>query len=154
MLEDLFRTSQERITVMMAQLDTTAKELGLPFGERHKTYNSRLAQELGLWAEDQGKGEAFHLAAFRAYFVDGLNLAKHPVLLEIARNVGLPEKQAEAILLSRAYEAKVDKDWAASRLKSVNAVPTFLMGPHTLVGAQSYETLVKLVTHYGVNKRT
>ncbi len=67
---------------MIDHLRITAEELGLPFGPRNKTYNSRLAQELGLWAEDQGKGEPFHMAAFHAYFADGLNLAKMPVLLE------------------------------------------------------------------------
>jgi predicted DsbA family dithiol-disulfide isomerase len=138
---------------MVAQLRTTAEELGLPFGARHRTYNSRLAQELGLWAEDQGKGEPFHLAAFHAYFADGLNLAKIPVLLEIARNVGLPEKEAEEILTSRAYKEKVDKDWADSRFKSINAVPTFVMGQHKLIGAQSYQALVELVTNYGVTTR-
>jgi predicted DsbA family dithiol-disulfide isomerase len=138
---------------MIDNLRVTANQLGLPFGARGKTYNSRLAQELGLWAEDQGKGEPFHLAAFRAYFADGLNLAKLPVLVELARAVGLPTKEAEKIVTSRAYKDKVDRDWADSRLKSVNAVPTFIMGQHKLIGAQSYEALRELVRHYGVNER-
>jgi len=137
----------------MAQLRTTAEELGLPFGTRHRTYNSRLAQELGLWAEDRGKGEPFHLAAFHAYFADGLNLAKIPVLLELTRQVGLPEKEAEKVLTSRSYKERVDKDWADSRFKSINAVPTFVMGQHKLIGAQSYQALVGLVTNYGVIKK-
>ena len=37
----------------MAHLRATATELGLPFGERTRTYNSRLAQEeSGLPAEE------------------------------------------------------------------------------------------------------
>ncbi len=138
---------------MVDRLRVMAEDLGLPFAARNKTYNSRLAQELGLWAEDQGKGEPFHMAAFRAYFADGLNLAKVPVLLALARDVGLPEKEAERILTDRVYKDKVDKDWADSRLKSVNAVPTFIMGRHKLIGAQSYEALENLVTHYGLSKR-
>jgi predicted DsbA family dithiol-disulfide isomerase len=138
---------------MVAHLRTMAKELGLPFGDRNKTYNSRLAQELGLWAEDQGKGELFHMAAFHAYFADGVNLAKFPVLLGLARTVGLSEKEAEKILISRAYKDKVDRDWADSRFKAINAVPTFVMGQHKLVGAQGYEALVELVSCYGVVKR-
>jgi predicted DsbA family dithiol-disulfide isomerase len=138
---------------VIAHLRTTAEELGLPFGARNKTYNSRLAQELGLWAEDQGMGEPFHMAAFHAYFVDGLNLARLPVLLELARNVGLPEKEAKEILTSRSYKEQVDQDWADSRFKAINAVPTFVMLQHKLVGAQSYDALVELVTQYGVLKR-
>ena len=153
LLEDLFRTTPEKIAAMLEHLRVTAKELGLPFGARSKTYNSRLAQELGLWAEDQGKGGPFHMAAFRAYFVDGLNLAKPQVLLKLTKDVGLPAEEAERILTGRAYKDRVDRDWADSRLKSVNAVPTFIMGQHKLVGAQSYESLVELVRHYGVKEK-
>jgi predicted DsbA family dithiol-disulfide isomerase len=138
---------------MIDQLRFKAAELGLPFGPRNKTYNSRLAQELGLWAEDQGKGEPFHMAAFHAYFADGLNLAKMPVLLKLARDAGLPEEEAEKILTDRTYRDKVDRDWADSRFKAINAVPTFVMGRHRLVGAESYENLVELVTHYGITKK-
>ena len=153
LLEELFRTTPEKIAAMMVHLQTTAEELGLPFGARSKTYNSRLAQELGLWAEDQGKGESFHLAAFHAYFAEGLNLAKMPVLLELAQKAGLPETEAEKILVNRTYKEKVDRDWAESRFKSINAVPTFVMGQHKLVGAQSYQALTGLVTNYGVIAR-
>lgn len=134
---------------MINNLRTAAEELGLPFGSRSKTYNSRLAQELGLWAEDQGKGEPFHMAAFHAYFADGQNLAKMDVLLKLARDVGLSEEAAEEVLTSRTYRDKVDKDWADSRKKAINAVPTFVMGRHKLVGAQSYQNLAELVSHYG-----
>jgi predicted DsbA family dithiol-disulfide isomerase len=138
---------------MINNLRIAAEELGLPFGSRSKTYNSRLAQELGLWAEDQGKGEPFHMAAFHAYFADGQNLAKMDVLLGIARDVGLSEKAAEEVLTSRTYRDKVDRDWADSRFKAINAVPTFVMGRHKLVGAQSYQNLAELVSQYGIRKK-
>jgi predicted DsbA family dithiol-disulfide isomerase len=153
LLEELFRTTPEKIAGMIDHLRATAGELGLPFGARSTTYNSRLAQELGLWAEDQGKGAEFHSAVFHAYFADGLNLAKIPVLLALVRKIGLPEKQAEKILTRRAYKEKVDRDWADARFKAINAVPTLVMGQHRLVGAQSYQALTELVTHYGVSKR-
>ena len=142
----MFRTSPDRIAAMMANLEATARELDLPFGPRTITYNSRLAQELGLWADDQGKGEPFHMATFAAYFAEGLNIAKIPVLLELAKKVGLPEQAAQEVLTSRSYRAQVDQDWADSRFKGINAVPTFIRGKHKLVGAQDYTALVDLVT--------
>ena len=148
-LTDLFRASPEKIEGMVAHLKATAKSLGLPFGPRTRTYNSRRAQELGLWAEDQGKGTPFHLAAFRTYFVDGKNLAKADVLLDLVREVGLDEQEAQAVLGEHSYAPKVDRDWDDSRLMGINAVPTFVMGQHKLVGAQSYENLVELVRLYG-----
>jgi len=152
-LEDMFRTTPEKISGIIKHLQETAESLDLPFGTRSMTYNSRLAQELGLWATNQGKGEPFHLAAFKAYFVDGQNLAKHSVLLELAQSVGLKQSEALEILTNRAYSDEVDKDWADSRFKGVTAVPTFIMGQHKLVGAQTFEAIEELITLYGSVKR-
>ena len=135
---------------MVSHLKHTADELGLPFGERTMTCNSRLAQELGLWAESRGKGDSFHMAAFRAYFADGINLAKTPNLLQLVKDIGLPLEEAEGVLTSRSFKKAVDQDWAESQFKSITAVPTFIMGRHKLVGAQSYENLVQLVTGNGI----
>ena len=57
--------------------------------------------------------------------------------------------EAKKILIERTFAEKVDRDWADSRLKGITAVPTFLMGQHKLVGAQSFENLSELVTSYG-----
>ncbi len=138
---------------MIEHLRVTAEQFGLPFGARTRTYNSRLAQELGLWAEERGKGDAFHRAAFRAYFADGKNLAKLPVLLELADAAGLPEEEAKEVLENRTYREKVDKDWEYSRLHGITAVPTFMMGRQRLVGAQSYQILAEMVTSYGAVRK-
>jgi len=138
---------------MIAGLKQTANQLGLPFGERTMTYNSRLAQELGLWAEELGHGESFHHAAFRAYFVDGSNLADLSILLKLAVSVGLPVEEARHILQTRSYGAKVDMHWQESRQLGINAVPTFIIGLNRLVGAQSYQALEELVQMAGVKKK-
>ncbi len=138
---------------MVSHLKHTADELGLPFGERTMTCNSRLAQELGLWAESRGKDDSFHMAAFRAYFAEGINLALIPNLLKLAKDIDLPQEEAEKVLTSRSFKGAVDQDWAESRFKSITAVPTFIMNNHKLVGAQSYENLVQLVTENGAEMK-
>ncbi len=138
---------------MLDGLRKTATELGLPFGERTRTYNSRFAQELGLWAEEQGAGEAFHMAAFKAYFVDGQNIADPRFLAELASTTGLSDKVAEDVLTNRLFKVAVDEDWQAARELAITAVPTFLMNQDRLVGAQPYELLEKLVTMHGVARR-
>ena len=140
-LVDLFRASPEKIQAMVEGLKQTANQLGLPFGPRTKTYNSRLAQEMGLWAESLKRGTEFHQAAFHAYFVDGLNLALPDVLLELARQAGLPVQDAEKVMQDRSYARAVDEDWNAARQLGVRAVPTFIIGERTLVGARSYQEL-------------
>lgn len=132
----------------MAHLQATAAKLNLPMGHRKNTYNSRLAQELGLWAETKGKGHAFHDAAFRAYFVEGQNLADPSVLVALMESVGLDLTEGQAVLDQRQFKAAVDADWQLSRSRGITAVPTFIMGLDRLVGAQSYEILEKMVIKY------
>ena len=137
----------------MSHLRETARKLSLPFGDRQKTYNSRLAQELGLWAESKNRGDAFHRAAFTAYFVDGKNIAQIPVLIGLADAVGLSRQDATEVLTERTFKAAVDRDWLLAREKGVTAVPTFITGPIRLVGAQPYATLAKFMTDQGAVKR-
>jgi predicted DsbA family dithiol-disulfide isomerase len=154
LLEKLFATNPEGVEKMMQHLMETAASIGLPLGKREKTYNSRLAQELGLWAESKNRGDQFHMAAFKAYFVDGKNLATISVLLDIAGSVGLPEKEALNILDSRIFKAAVDSDWELSRKKGITGVPVFVMNHDKLVGAQPYDMLAQFVQANGVLKRT
>lgn len=154
-LEDLFAGQPVDIPAMLAQLRQVAEELGLPFGNRTKTFNSRLAQEVGKWAEDQGKdlGNAFHHAAFLAYFQRGENIAQQSVLLEICESVGLDPHAAKQVLEQRTHRHAVDEDWDRSRKMGIRAVPTFVLNGQRLVGAQSYEALEKMVLAAGVRRR-
>ena len=64
-----------------------ANAASLPLGERSYTYRSRLAHELGKWSESQGKDHEFHQTVFKAYFVDGKNIGKIPILIDLARSI-------------------------------------------------------------------
>jgi predicted DsbA family dithiol-disulfide isomerase len=137
---------------MIRHMKQTAESLGLPFGDRTMTYNSRLAQELGLWAEDQNKGDQFHMAAFKAYFSDGINIANPSELITLAESVELDKDEASQVLEKRSYQRQVDQDWEYSRQNDIHAVPTFMMNRQKLVGAQNYEALTGLVEGSGVTK--
>ena len=137
---------------MIRKMKETAEGLGLPFGDGLMTYNSRLAQELGLWAQSRGKGHAFHDAAFRAYFADGKNIAKRPVLLDLTESAGLPRNEAEEVIQDRQFKEAVDADWALSREKEIVAIPTFVLNSDRLVGAQSYKKMTAMIEENGVRR--
>ena len=146
-LGDLFRgRSAEQRAAMHAQMKERMDAEGLPYGERTHTYNSRLAQELGKWADTQpGGGDAFHDAMFRAYFVEARDISRPAVLLEIAGRLGLPVDAAREVLEQRTFRTAVDADWALSRQYGITGVPTFVAGRRGVVGAQPYEMLEELV---------
>jgi len=144
-LEDLFRGRNVDRKAMHAQMKARMDAEGLPYGERTMTYNSRLAQELGKWADTQPGGEALHDALFRAYFVEARDISKPAVLLEIAERVGLPVAAAREVLEKRTFKDAVDADWKLSREYGITGVPTFVAGRFGVVGAQPYEALERLV---------
>jgi len=70
---------------MYTRMKRLMDEEGLPYGRRTHTYNSRLAQELGKWADTKPGGEALHDALYKAYFVDARNIGDTEILVELAR---------------------------------------------------------------------
>jgi predicted DsbA family dithiol-disulfide isomerase len=144
-LADLFAGRNVDRKAMHAQMKARMDAEGLPYGERTMTYNSRLAQELGKWADTQPGDEALHDALFRAYFVEARDISQPAVLLEIAERVGLPVDGAREVLDKRTFKTAVDADWDLSRRYGVTGVPTFVAGRREVVGAQPYEVLEELV---------
>ncbi len=144
-LADLFAGRNVDVQAMQAQMKARMAAEGLPYGERTMTYNSRLAQELGKWADTQPGGEAIHDALFRAYFVEACDISQPAVLLDIAQHVGLSADGAREVLDKRTFNDAVEADWKLSRRYGVTGVPTFVAGRYGVVGAQPYEALEQLV---------
>ncbi len=126
---------------------------GLPYGRRTHTYNSRLAQELGKWADTQPGGAALHDKIYQAYFVEARNIGDPDLLVELASSVGLPAEEARAVLTERRFKDAVDADWAKSHQYGVTGVPTFVAAGYGVVGAQPYEVLEQLLDRAGVRRR-
>jgi len=133
----------------MRNLSETAKGLDLPFNAPEVIYNSRSAQELGIWAESNGKGDAFLQALYVAYFVDSKNIAKISVLSEIADSVGLPADHVDEVIKAGTFKNQVDRDWAMAKEMNILVLPTFLMNDDRLVGAQPYHKLERLLEKGG-----
>jgi predicted DsbA family dithiol-disulfide isomerase len=144
-IEDLFSGRNMDFSQMRKRLKTAADNAGLPYTGPKMACNSRLAQEMGKWAEVQGKGDAFHMAVFKAFFVEEKNIGDFQTLIEIAETTGLPADEAGEIIKNRTYKKDVDTDWDRSKDQFVTAVPTFLIGRQRLVGAQPYDDLKRFV---------
>jgi len=138
---------------MYARMKRLMDAEGLPYGRRTHTYNSRLAQELGKWADTRPGGAALHDALYRAYFVAARNIGDPEILVEIAQSVGLPADAARDVLEHRRFKDAVDADWAKSRAYGVTGVPTFVAGGYGAVGAQPYEMLEQLLEQAGARRR-
>jgi predicted DsbA family dithiol-disulfide isomerase len=153
LLKDLFAGRGLDLDAMNTRMKGLMDGEGLPYSRRTHTYNSRLAQELAKWADTQPGFEKIHEALYRAYFVDGRNLADKRVLLDVAQSVGLPVDEAESILDNRTFKHEVDADWQKARQYGISGVPTFVVNGSKVVGAQPYEILAQHLYAAGAKEK-
>ncbi len=144
-LADLFAGRDLDLAAMQQRLAAVAAEVGLPLEPRTRTYNSRLAQELGKLAQKMGLMEAYQKSVYTAYFVEGKNIALRDELLQIAQRAGLPEPEARQALEEKVFAKEVDDDWQRARFLGISGVPAFISGKKLLVGFRPYADLLALL---------
>ena len=98
-------------------------------------------------------GELFQMAVFKAYFVDGKNIALKDILLSLVESVGMSPTRANEVIEKRLFRDAVNKDWALARRMNITAVPTLVLRGKQLVGAQPYEQMVCFVKNKGAMKK-
>ena len=152
-MADLYAVRNVDPEAMYARMKGLMDAEGLPYGRRTHSYNSRLAQALGKWADTQPGGAVLHDALYKAYFVDARNIGDPEILVAIAQSVGLPPVEARQVLTERRFKDAVDADWAKSRQWGVTGVPTFVAARYGVVGAQPYEVLEQLMEKAGARRR-
>ena len=144
-LEQLFGERLD-IPAVLDRLSQVAESLSLPFGRRTHTYNSRNAQELGLWVTEQGKFDIYLDTVYRAYFVDGINIATPKELLKIISDLDLNTDEALRVLQEKSYSSALDQDLDLAISAGIRAVPTLRHEGRELVGFQSIEACRQLIT--------
>ena len=153
-LSDLFAgRSEAELKARHEQMKSLMADEGLPYGERSHTYNSRLAQEIGAWADTQEDGETLHDALYKAYFVAAKNISNPNVLLKLVEATNLSVEGARKVIEERSFKDVIDGDWRKSRQYGVTGVPTFVAAGHGVVGAQPYEALEKFLESVGATVR-
>ncbi len=81
---------------------------------------------------------------FRAEFTEGLDLADHGVLADLAVELGLDRADAVKALETKAYEQDIRADLAQARRLGISGVPFFVFDNKRAVsGAQPAETFRK-----------
>lgn len=85
---------------------------------------------------------ALAIALFDAYHRDGVNIADHTQLTELAERVGIDGGRVRDLLASEEGDAEVREQVAAARREGVTAVPRFAFeNGELIVGVTSTEAL-------------
>jgi predicted DsbA family dithiol-disulfide isomerase len=108
--------------------------------------HSHLAFEGFQFAKEQGKGNEYNHRVLQAFFVEGKDIGSIDVLMKLAGEVGMNQKEYEEALRTRKYrEAHQQALRHAYEEAGVTGVPMFVIGGQVLTGLQDRETLEAVI---------
>jgi len=120
-----------------------AAALGLTLSLPATPPDPRLALQAAEFARDCGSAEfaRLHRALFRAVFVDGRDIERRELIVDLAVDVGLDAEGLGAALDDGRYERTLrDVESEAARYQ-IDATPTILLDRFKLVGAAPLDVL-------------
>lgn len=115
--------------------------------------STRRAHAVAQRARDEGRLDAFRVAAFDAYWRRGRGLESDDALAALAREAGMDPRAALAAVGDPAVLARVDAARRAAEAAGVTGIPTFDVGDVRIVGCQRYEVLADAVRRAGARRR-
>jgi predicted DsbA family dithiol-disulfide isomerase len=136
---------QGRYAAIWRNILSLAEGIGLEMKPPSVLTNSLMALEATEYARDQGKEKAFSSAVYRAYFQHGQNIGDIDVILALAEQTGLNQSEIQDHLKAGTYSARIQTAHEEARTFGVSGVPTFIVGPAQIVGAQSPEVFVSML---------
>jgi predicted DsbA family dithiol-disulfide isomerase len=123
-----------------------AEGIGFNFAAIRRTPSSVDAHRLVKYAGRFGAADALVEAVFKAHFVEGADIGSIPMLLYLARRLGLDDEGAEAFLSAAEGAEFVHAENLHAHRLGINGVPCFLIdGEHAIAGAQESEVLERLI---------
>jgi predicted DsbA family dithiol-disulfide isomerase len=129
-----------------ARVAAAGRSEGLPFAFENISVqpNTLEAHRLLHYAEQHGRQDEVAEELFKAYFIEGANLADPETLAAVAERAGLDRGKVAAYLASDTDRDVVQQGDAEARNAGVGGVPFFIFNRRVGVsGAQESETLLE-----------
>ncbi|GLW34923.1 DsbA family oxidoreductase [Actinoplanes regularis] len=139
------RMPAAQIAASHAQLASRGAEAGVEFRFGGSfMVNTLDAHRMIHFAKAAGREHDMVDRLFRAEFTDGLNVADHGVLADLAAELGLSRDGAAEALATGAFEDDIRADLAQARELGISGVPFFVFdGKRAVSGAQPIEMFRK-----------
>jgi len=143
---------RSRVQAAHARLTDAGVELDIDFRwsgmRRANTFDAHRLLAWTLHTVGAPQQRTLKQALLRAYFTDGLDVADHDVLADLAAEVGLDRLGVGTLLESDGEADFVRAERQEAHTGGINAVPTFVIeGEWMLQGAQDTTSWVKALTH-------
>lgn len=133
--------SKEQVEQMNQQIYDMGERVGIHFNfDEVKVVDTSDAHKLIHFAQENGKGSEIEEELFKAYFIEGKNVADFEVLSDLSDKIGLDKEKTLEILNSDSYVFDIASDILEARNIGVTGVPFFVIDrKYTISGAQSIE---------------
>lgn len=120
--------SRAQAEAMNAGIAERGRAFGLDYRfDKVQTINTRTGHRLIQHAATTGHQHEIVQRLFRAYFTEGLNIADHHVLADLAAETGIDRHDALAALTSDELDHKIDADIAQAATLGITGVPFFVL---------------------------
>lgn len=136
---------RERYQALWRNIQSLAADIDLEMQPPQLLANSLIALEATEYAKEQGCEETFSRAVYRAYFGEGKNISEREVVLSVAAEVGLDSQNLWTHLERKTYTSRIAAFAQEATELEVSGVPTFVIGPAQIVGAQAPEVFVRML---------
>jgi predicted DsbA family dithiol-disulfide isomerase len=137
--------TMEQTQEMVQHVVDMAKEEGLEYNmEDTKVANAMDAHRLIQLAKTLGKGDEVEERLFRAYFMEGKNIADKEVLVDLGEDVGISAERVRESLEKGEFTDRIRQDIQESQQIGVRGVPFFVFNnQYAVSGAQPVELFVQ-----------
>ncbi|MDC0621589.1 DsbA family oxidoreductase [Candidatus Pelagibacter sp.] len=131
---------------MYENMRLQAKESGMNFNldKINKTPNTVLSHLLIILSERFNLGNEIKEKIYQSYFIDGLDIGNLDILIKIAKQNNIPEKEFKDFINEKNIEL-VNSKISDARAKNINGVPFFEIGKDFISGAQSSSQLESVI---------
>jgi predicted DsbA family dithiol-disulfide isomerase len=136
---------KDRYEAIWRNILALAGGIGLEMQRPPILTNSLLALEATEYAKEQAKEGEFSHAVYRAYFQEGKNIGDIDVILPLAGETGLDTQELQEHLQAGTYSARIQSFQQEAHTLGVSGVPTFIVGPAQIVGAQAPEVFINML---------
>jgi predicted DsbA family dithiol-disulfide isomerase len=130
------------------RVSAVGESVGIPFdfARVQRQPNTLAAHQLIALARAQGSQDAMVERLFRAYFLEGADLTREDVLVQLAAEAALDPQAARADLRDAARRNAVRDEDASARSMGVEGVPFFVFDRRLAVsGAHEPEVLIQAI---------
>ncbi|MCY1707464.1 DsbA family oxidoreductase [Pannonibacter sp. SL95] len=140
----------ERAEAAYERVRQAGREEGIPFAfeKIEVSPNTLDAHRLILWSRSDDLQDDVVERLFRAYFVEGRNLAKSETLVQISAEAGMQSDLVEQLFETDSDLAKLKRQIDQASEMGVTGVPFFIIdGRFALAGAEDPATIAAALQH-------